>query len=69
MVNTDSEIVAPAEGEEQAIPNELLAVVRVKLAKKKPEPVELEEGVEAVEIPESDREDVPVDDKCLSIKT
>jgi hypothetical protein len=39
-VNPDSKILAPAEGEEQAIPSELLAVVMVRLAKKKPEPVE-----------------------------
>ena len=39
-VNTDNEVMNTAEGEDQAVTNELLALVMVKIAKKKPEPVE-----------------------------
>jgi hypothetical protein len=44
------------------------AVVRIRIAKKQPEPVEDEEGnVIEQEINEDDLEEMPIEDKCLSV--
>lgn len=60
-----------AQEEDQEQRSELVALVMVKLVKKKPEQEEYseKEGAEPVQIRESDLEDVPIDDKCLQIRT
>jgi len=48
----------------------IAAVVRVRIAKKLPEPVEDEEGnMVEQEVNEKELEEVPIDDKCLQITT
>jgi hypothetical protein len=46
-------------------------VVRIRIAKKQPEPTEeVEEGDDALaEVKEEELEEMPIDDKCLSVMT
>lgn len=56
----------------EAVPpyNQISAIVRILIEKRKPEPVENDDGVlEEQEIPECDWEEVPIDDKCLQVQT
>lgn len=72
--------VPAAEGEEPTEATEasggsapyepIAAVVRVKIAKRIPEPVEDEEGnMVQPEYVEDELEEMPIDDKCLSVTT
>jgi len=67
----------PEEGKEKEEPKEaqpaydpIKAVVRIRIAKKTPEPIENDEG-EMVEpdVNEEDLEEMPIDDKCLAVTT
>jgi len=67
----------PKEGEEvkeakeaQAPYEAIKAVVRIRIAKKAPEPVlDDEDNVIEAEVNEEDLEEMPIDDKCLAITT
>ena len=48
----------------------IVAVVRIRIAKKQPEPTEeVEEGDALAEVKEEELEEMPIDDKCLSVMT
>lgn len=64
----------PAEGQEakeaQPAYDEILAVIRIRIAKKQPEPVENDEGeMVEPEFKEDELEEMPIDDKCLAVTT
>ena len=45
-------------------------MVRIRIAKKQPEPTEeVEEGDALAEVKEEELEEMPIDDKCLSVMT
>ena len=73
-VNTEEE---PKEGEEPKEAKEaqppyepICAVVRIRIAKKAPEPIENDDGeMVEPEVNEDELEEMPIDDKCLAITT
>jgi len=75
-VETDENLEVE-EGKEKEEPKEaqapyepISAVVRIRIAKKAPEPVEDDEGnMVEPEVNEEDLEEMPIDDKCLAVTT
>ena len=70
-VNEDGTQPEPEEREGTEPFDPIVALVRVRIAKKQPEPAE--EGEEksepAPEVNEEDLEDMPIEDKCLQVTT